>query len=54
MIISKATTVNNKKVDLLMRGSKEESTVGLTAKLKFYGKILNVEKSADLKGKKGR
>lgn len=35
-----------------MSGSKEGSIVILTGKLKFYRKILNVEKSAALKEKK--
>lgn len=35
-----------------MSGSKEGSIVILTGKLKFYRKILNVEKSAALKEKR--
>lgn len=48
MTISEVATVNRKNGDLLMGGSKEGSILILTGKLKFYRKILDIEKSAAL------
>lgn len=51
-IISKATIQNRKNGDVLMGGSKEGYIVILTGKLKFWRKILDIQKSAALKEKK--
>lgn len=52
MTISKVTTVNRKNGDLLLGGSKEGSILILTGKLKFYRKMLDIEKTAVLKERK--